>query len=76
MNLEKQIEYILRMRGYECEVKSEIFIFKRIRDPDDIEQSLEECFGDGRKVYAMTTADLLCTTGIGDLISKLDKVFL
>lgn len=74
MNLEKQAEYVLQERGYECEVRSRIFIFKRTLNPDDLEQSLDECFGDGRKVYAMTTATL-CTMSIGQLISKLDEAF-
>jgi hypothetical protein len=67
------IDYALRERGYECETRDRLYIFKKVEDPDDVTRSIEECFGEGRRVYAIT-ADQLINLSFKDLLDKLDRV--
>ena len=67
------IDYAVRERGYECETKNGLYIFKKIQNPDDVPRSIEECFGEGRKVYAIT-ANQLINLSFQDLLDKLDRM--
>lgn len=67
------IDFSLREKGYECESRDGLYIFKRIINPDDMPKTLEECFGEGRKVYAIT-ADALLNLSFQDLLDKLDRM--
>ena len=67
------IDYAIRERGYECETRNGLYMFKRVIDPGDIPEALEECFGEGRKVYAIT-GDQLINLSFQELLDKLDGV--
>jgi hypothetical protein len=67
------IDYAIKEKGYECETRNGLFIFKKIQNPNDVSRSLEECFGEGRKVYAITGSQLV-NLSFQELLDKLDKV--
>lgn len=73
MDLSTVTNYTLQENGFECSKEYGLFIFKRIRDPENISESLEECFGEGRKVYAITV-DQLLMMGINELLNELREV--
>jgi hypothetical protein len=65
--------YALQEKGYECETRNGLFIFKRVRNQDDITRAIEECFGEERKVYAIT-GNQLVNLSFEELLGKLDRV--
>ena len=67
------IDYLLLKRGYECETRDRLYIFKKVQDSEDVPRSIEECFGEGRKVYAITENQLI-NLSLQELLDKLDKV--
>jgi len=68
------IDYAIRERGYECETRNGLYMFKRVIDPSDISEALEECFGEGRKVVYAIPGDQLINLSFQELLDKLDRV--
>lgn len=67
------IDYALREKGYEWELRDGLYVFRKVIDQDDISRALEYCFGKGRKeVYIRQSALNDGLISIKTLISWLD----
>jgi tRNA(Ile2) C34 agmatinyltransferase TiaS len=63
----------LKERGYECKVCGRDYLFSRIEDPNDVSRSLEECFGEGKKVCKIAK-EVLTYTKLEQVIHYLDCI--
>ena len=69
------INFRLKERGYECKYKvcSRTYLFSRIKDPDDVSRSLEECFGKGKKVCELSE-EVLTYYSFEKVVRYLDSI--
>jgi len=64
----------LRERGYECELRDGLYVFRKVIDQNDISKALEYCFGKGRReVYIEQSSLDIMVIRFETLISWLDR---
>jgi len=68
------IEYALRERGYEWELRDGLYVFRKVIDQNDISRALEDCFGKGRKEFYIRESALNSISTLNNMVISIEAL--